>query len=259
MNKISIFLKLILLILLNLYIEQAAAQSPASQPPQISKPVDIPSTSYSPANFEFVDYEYIDKNKKQKKPQYIWRRPPEVHYIIIAGCGGGGGGGTGGGVAKLGNQNLNGAFGQGGKSGLWTTIFLGPLNADVYSVLIGKGGAGGTFKDAQHLTYARKGDETVFSGPDANIIFSSGDSGRSSLVTSTSGEDSMIKIHSGGESGGMFKNGSNATEDCAGGGGAGEFKGGGAKVGGKGGNGNIVIYPLPDFGQVFNLMTKLNN
>jgi hypothetical protein len=89
-----------------------------------------------------------------KEVTYQWNRPDHVRWALIRACGGGGGGA--------------GAF--------VTTTLLGPLTASSYTVVIGRGGAGGASRFATSATGAGTHDSagqpglaTTFAGQDLSF------------------------------------------------------------------------------------------
>src|SRR5262245_57262586 len=79
--------------------------------------------------------------------RYEWNRPDRVRYVLVRACGGGGGGGGGISFSREPTPRNDGgtATGGGGGAGAFvTTTLLGPLTAASYTIVIGRGGAGGT-------------------------------------------------------------------------------------------------------------------
>src|SRR5262245_59912859 len=78
---------------------------------------------------------------------YQWTRPDTVRWILVRACGGGGGGAGGISFSRDPAPRDDGGTATGGGGGAGasvTTILLGPLTASSYTIVIGRGGAGGT-------------------------------------------------------------------------------------------------------------------
>lgn len=189
---------------------------------------------------------------------YEWRRPPQVRYILVRACGGGGGGGGG---YSLGNRpapDIEGgtAVGGGGGAGATvTTTLLGPLTADRYTIVIGRGGSGGASKVATRSSNDPRGSggeggtPTSFAGEDLSFETPGGFGGTAGKAQSRmSAEGTMYEffVTRAGDSGGMYPGGGTAQDGARGllgRGGAGNtsgFSGGGGGSLGAGGAGGAV-------------------
>jgi hypothetical protein len=114
-----------------------------------------------------------------KEGTYQWNRPDHVRWALIRACGGGGGGGGGISFSRDPKPNREGgtATGGGGGAGAFvTTTLLGPLTASSYTVVIGRGGAGGASRFATSATGAGTHDSagqpglaTTFAGQDLSF------------------------------------------------------------------------------------------
>ena len=187
---------------------------------------------------------------------YQWARPAHVRYVLVRACGGGGGGGGGYSLAPRPTMQDGTAVGGGGGSGApVSTTLLGPLSAAGYTVVIGRGGAGGASKVAVKSTSAdlfgntgASGTPTSFSGPDISFETPGGVGGNvGGSQTRMSAEGTMYEffVTRAGSSGGTYAgggSGQSGVRGLLGPGGAGSsdgFSGGGGGslgTGGAGGN-----------------------
>jgi hypothetical protein len=192
---------------------------------------------------------------------------------MVSGCGAGAGGGAGGyrrvvDGNQVKNQEDRSLSGKGGEASAWTTVILGPLSADTYTLTIPKGGAGGQTTPQGvrgSVKAAAAGGVSEFSGADIVQRFPGG--AASSRVEgptdanppATAGLNSVFGKETGEAAGASDKNGSDASGACAGGGGAGNpLSARGDRMGGNGGPGMIVVYPLPDMKRLFEVLVKVN-
>jgi hypothetical protein len=179
----------------------------------------------------------VDANGKK---EFIWRRPPEVEYVMLSGCGGGGNGHAGDGIGFI--------HAGGGEASKLLTVLV-RVNGDAYKVVLGAGG-----------------ENTVFSGEGVTITFVAGATGISAVLTQPFvGEQNIDRDSRGGDSpfgigaeASTIQNGHgrDASVRCAGG-------GGGLHQGksGSGGPGFLTIYPMPDlarFARVLGIIEKLS-
>lgn len=189
---------------------------------------------------------------------YVWTRPSHVRYVLVRACGGGGGGGGG---YSIGSRPLpateggTAAGGGGGAGAAVTTILLGPLTADSYQIVIGRGGSGGRSKVATRSSAdptgngGDSGTPTAFSGGNLAFETPGGNGGTAGKAQSRmSAESTMYEffVSGGGDSGGVFPGGGtaqNGARGLLGAGGAGNttgFSGGGAGSLGPGGAGGTA-------------------
>lgn len=186
---------------------------------------------------------------------YTWTRPANVRYVLVRACGGGGGGGGGYSIGSHPLPSTDGgtaAGGGGGAGATVTTILLGPLIADSYQIVIGRGGAGGQSKVATRSSAdpngngGESGTPTSLTGGDMSFETPGGVGGTSGKAQSRmSAEGTMYEffVSRGGPSGGAFPGGGtaqNGARGLLGNGGAGNtvgFSGGGGGALGAGGAG----------------------
>ena len=189
-----------------------------------------------------------------KDGTYEWARPAHVRYVLVRACGGGGGGGGGYSLAPRPTARDGTAVGGGGGAGApVSTTLLGPLSAASYTVVIGRGGAGGASKFAAKSTSAdlsgntgAAGMPTSFTGPDISFETPGGVGGNvGGSQTRMSAEGTMYEffVTRAGSSGGSYAGGGTAqggARGLLGLGGAGStegFSGGGGGSLGRGGAG----------------------
>jgi hypothetical protein len=196
-----------------------------------------------------------------KDGTYEWARPAHVRYVLVRACGGGGGGGGGYSLAPRPTARDGTAVGGGGGAGApVSTTLLGPLSAASYTVVIGRGGAGGSSKIAAKSTSAdlsgnkgAAGMPTSFTGPDISFETPGavgGNVGGSQTRMSAEGTMYEFFVTRAGSSGGSYAGGGTAqsgargllglggagnTDGFSGGGGGGSLGAGGA--GGSADNG----------------------
>ena len=204
--------------------------------------VAIPKASMSPAVFKYTG----EDRKKEDYSKFNWRRPTEVSFVLMTGCGGGGGGGPGSRISGIGGGPMGGA--QGGASRVETHL-AGPLTASSYQVLIGRGGEGG-----------EAGKMTEIIGTDFHFSFEGGDRGTARDSGPRAAEQGEASPYGPGGIGGLArKQGEDSSSPCAGGGG-----GGGKRdladqpLGGRGGDGRLIIYPLPDVQRMLDYMSTID-
>lgn len=189
---------------------------------------------------------------------YAWTRPANVRYVLVRACGGGGGGGGGYSIGTRpvpASEGGTAAGGGGGAGAAVTTILLGPLTADSYQVVIGRGGSGGQSKVATRSSAdpngngGESGTPTKFTGGNLSFETPGGNGGTSGKAQSRmSAEGTMYEffVSRGGDSGGVFPGGGsaqNGARGLLGGGGAGDttgFSGGGGGSLGPGGAGGTA-------------------
>lgn len=235
----------------------AVAPAIAQQPPPAV--ADLPASSFAPQRYEY------DGDAPAK--EYSWRRPQEVTYVLIAACGGGGGGAAGGTFTRQresdpASQQGTAFPGSGGGAAEWRTILVGPLTGDTYKIEIGRGGLGGQAATNKIGREPAVGSSSTFSGPDLRVAFAGGHAGGLAKPAPTiyapakpgdSGASSMYGA--GGAEGAPDSSGANARSICAGGGGSGQRKAAHPSlVGGNGGSGMMILYPLPNLGRVFEVL-----
>jgi hypothetical protein len=191
-----------------------------------------------------------------KEGAYEWVRPPHVRYILVRACGGGGGGGGGYSIGSRPTPDADGgtAVGGGGGAGAAVaTALLGPLTADRYQVVIGRGGNGGRSKLSTRSSAdpngsgGEGGTPTSFAGDGLSFETPGGPGGGAGKAQSRmSAEGTMYEffvtrsLDSGGvyPGGGAARNGARGLLGLGGIGNAGGYSGGGGgslTAGGAGG------------------------
>lgn len=190
-----------------------------------------------------------------KDGTYQWTRPEKVRYVLVRACGGGGGGGGGYSIGSRPTPSTEGGTATGGGGGAGATVsttLLGPLTADHYTVVIGRGGAGGESKVASKSSAdpsgsgGQGGTPTSFGGSDLSFETPGGYGGSAGKAQSRmSAEGTMYEffVTRAGDSGGHYPGGGTAQNGARGllaRGGAGNtdgFSGGGGGSLGEGGAG----------------------
>jgi hypothetical protein len=230
-------------------------------------PLTCPETaSHAVEEYKVPDLPAGDWNPGSNR-EYCWRRPNDVHYVLLSGCGGGAGGdwadhgGSGGGGAPI------------------TTLLVGPLDGDVYTITLGTGGRAGGYAPSKpgsppgpNFQAAARGQPTVFEGKVPAIkTMLPGGKVREGGQGQDAGPDGVQGTGgaggSGGGGGGSIGPGGRAQATspssgssngarggfCAGGGGAGFTR----AVGGAGGPGYLRLVPIVDVESVLLETQKL--
>lgn len=210
-----------------------------------------------PAAPEACTYSYdpvVVKGEPVPDKSYVWCRPPNVQFVILYGCGSGAGGGGPVVTHASGIGDIR-SGGPGGNGAATTMHVVGPLAQDRYTVLLAPASDPG-----------ENGSATIFQGADVRVSFS-GAVGRNSnadafarLVSGSSsptahgGATDVKNILNGrggdagfgpGGAGGLIGKAGSPGANCAGGGGGGFVRGPNVENGGKGGQGYLVITPVP--------------
>lgn len=210
-----------------------------------------------PAAPQACTYSYdpvVVKDEPVPDKSYVWCRPPSVQFVILYGCGSGAGGGgpfvTR--ISGIGSINFGGLGGNGAAA---TMHVVGPLAQDRYTVLLAPASGPG-----------KNGSATTFQGADARVSFSgavgrssnenqiaprkngsnspTADGGATDSKSISNGRGGNAGFGPGGAGGRVGKPGSPGA-NCAGGGGGGFVRGPNVENGGKGGQGYLVIIPVP--------------
>jgi len=142
---------------------------------------ELATLTYSQANFDrTLDAIEVEKSRdvltlpsEPDKYVYTWKRPDDVHYLLIRGCGGGGGGAGGKGNPPGEGGNGVGSGGDGGIGASVETTLVGPLDGAEYEIQIGRGGSGGGARAA-----GSSGESTIMKGPDLSLTLNGGAGGR---------------------------------------------------------------------------------
>lgn len=214
-------------------------ESAPATPETATATVRLPEVTYKPEVFTLKDGE--------TEVAFKWRRPPEVHFVVISGCGAGNDGLDF--TQTPSDMGLGYSGGNGGRAALPVTQLLGPLIDPIYTVTLRRGGGQATSFAAEHITISLPGGQ--------------GHLGAGRMIADrfepTDGEPS---IYGPGGKGtiqvfGNHAPGGAAPTDCAGGGGGGASNPrGGPRLGGLGGPGRLAIYPLPDLDRVFRVLAE---